>query len=135
VARGKIVTTEIACGDNLMSTLNRRLLSFCWGKMLRRQRTILQLLNTTDRSVSLTQLQKLLFLLRAETFVSRDGAFYEFLPYKFGPYSFAAAREVESLIAYGYIESAVSASSTSLIVTALGMREGKVIIKWLGGSS
>jgi hypothetical protein len=95
--------------------------------MLRRQRTVLQLLNTADRSVSLTQLQKLLFLLRAETFLNRDGAFYEFLPYKFGPYSFAAAREVDSLVAYGYIESVVSGSSTSLIVTALGIREGKVV--------
>jgi uncharacterized protein YwgA len=75
--------------------------------MLRRQRTVLKLLSVADGSVSATQLQKLLFLLWAETFLSRDRAFYEFLPYKFGPYSFAAAREVDSLVAYGYIESAV----------------------------
>jgi uncharacterized protein YwgA len=95
--------------------------------MLRRQRTVLKLLSIADASVSVTQLQKLLFLLRTETFLGRDRAFYEFLPYKFGPYSFAAAREVESLVAYGYIESVASASSTSLRVSELGIREGNAV--------
>ena len=92
--------------------------------MLRRQRTILKLLSIADGSVTMTRLQKLLFLLRAETFLKRDPTFYEFLPYRFGPYSFAATREIDSLVAYSYIESVTSASSTSLKVTELGIREG-----------
>jgi hypothetical protein len=59
------------------------------------------------------------FLLRHETFIKQDSAFYDFLPYKFGPYSFAAQREVEALTAYGYL----AASGSSLALTPLGARE------------
>ena len=68
--------------------------------MLRRQRAILKLLSTAGGSLSATQVQKLLFLLRQETFLRSDSAFYDFLPYKYGPYSFAANREIEALVAY-----------------------------------
>lgn len=87
--------------------------------MLRRQRTILKLLSTVDCSVPATKLQKYVFLLRQETFLGRDSSFYEFLPYKYGPYSFAAQREVEALTAYGYL----SLSGSSLALTDLGARE------------
>jgi hypothetical protein len=87
--------------------------------MLRRQRTILKLLAATDGTVSATQLQKYVFLLREETFLGQDRAFYEFLPYKFGAYSFSAQREVEALTKYGYIES----TTPSLGVTSLGRQE------------
>jgi uncharacterized protein YwgA len=87
--------------------------------MLRRQRTILRLLGTADDAVSATQLQKYLFLLREETFLGRDATFYEFLPYKFGPYSFAAQREIEALTTYGYIAS----FGSSLAITTLGKNE------------
>jgi uncharacterized protein YwgA len=87
--------------------------------MLRRQRTILKLLSTTDGGVSATQLQKYIFLLRKETVLCHDSTFYEFLPYRFGPYSFAAQREIETLTAYGYIQSAGSSHS----ITALGRIE------------
>jgi len=87
--------------------------------MLRRQRTILRILATAGGTVSATQLQKLAFLLREETHLGRDTAYYEFLPYKFGPYSFAAQREIEALTAYGYIES----SPASLSITTLGKKE------------
>lgn len=89
--------------------------------MLRRQRTILRLLSTVDGAVSATQLQKYAFLLREETFLRHDTTFYEFVPYKFGPFSFAAQREVEALTAYGYIEQA----ATSLCVTETGRTEAK----------
>jgi hypothetical protein len=87
--------------------------------MLRRQRTILRLLSTADEKVSATQLQKYIFLLREETFLGRGSAFYEFLPYRYGAYSFAAQREIDALVAYGYIES----SATSLEITTLGKKQ------------
>ena len=91
--------------------------------MLRRQRTILHVLTAADGSVSATQLQKYVFLLREETFLGQDGTFYEFLPYRFGAYSFAAQREIEALTNCGYIES----TSSSLCVTALGKREARQV--------
>ena len=76
--------------------------------MLRRQRTILEVLSAANAPVSATQFQKLVFLLREETFLKQDSTFYEFLPYRFGAYSFCAQREIEALISYGYIDSEVS---------------------------
>jgi len=91
--------------------------------MLRRQRTILRLLSVAGDQVSTTQLQKYIFLLREETSLGCDPAFYEFLPYKYGPYSFAAQREIDALVAYGYMES----STTSLDITTLGKTESNEI--------
>jgi Protein of unknown function, DUF488 len=87
--------------------------------MLRRQRTILKVLSTANAPLSATQIQKYMFLLREETQCSHDSTFYEFLPYKFGPFSFAAQREIETLAAYGYIES----GARSMRATALGKEE------------
>jgi uncharacterized protein (DUF488 family) len=91
--------------------------------MLRRQRTILRVLSADDGTLSATQLQKLLFLLREETFVGRETGFYEFLPYKYGAFSFAAHRETEALTAYGYITS----SNSSLGITSLGKKEASQV--------
>jgi uncharacterized protein YwgA len=90
--------------------------------MLRRQRTTLNLIANAG-SVSATQLQKYLFLMKEETFLSRDPAFYEFLPYKFGPYSFAATREIESLTNYGYVLD--DAPAKTLTLSALGKQEAR----------
>jgi len=87
--------------------------------VLRRQRTILKLFSTANCPVPATKLQKYMFLLSHETFLGRDSTFYDFLPYKYGPYSFAAQREVEALTAYGYL----APSGSSLIVTTLGAQE------------
>ncbi len=95
--------------------------------MLRRQRTILRILATVDGPVAVTQLHKYLFLLQKETFLSDDSAFYEFLPYKFGPYSFAANRELDALSAYSYITSTVSPTTTLLTLTALGTKEAQLV--------
>lgn len=94
-------------------------------EMLRRQRTILNLLSSAGRPVNATQLQKYLFLLKKETYLDGDSAFYEFLPYKYGPYSFSAHREIEGLVSNGYIESCASASAVSLTVTPIGAEEAK----------
>ncbi len=87
--------------------------------MLRRQRTILRVLSAANGMVTATQLQKFTFLLREETILGQDGAFYEFLPYRFGAYSFAAQREIEALTTYGYIES----TRSSLNLTDTGEKE------------
>ena len=97
----------------------------CIDAMLRRQRTILTLLSTVGGSLATTQLQKFLFLLKQETFLHSDSVFYEFLPYKFGPYSFAANREVEALVAYGYAKESSSGTSKVLSISPLGRREAR----------
>jgi uncharacterized protein YwgA len=91
--------------------------------VLRRQRTILKLFSTANCPIPATKLQKYVFLLSHETFLGRDATFYDFLPYKYGPYSFAAQREVEALTAYGYL----APSGSSLTLTTLGAREAMTV--------
>jgi uncharacterized protein (DUF488 family) len=95
--------------------------------MLRRQRTTLALLNEAKLPVSSTQLFKLMFLLSQETFVGKDTAFYEFLPHKYGPYSFALNRELEALVSQGYVQEQRSGSSNAYVVTPLGAKEQRII--------
>ena len=71
--------------------------------MLRRQKTILAILTEAKEPVSATVLVKLTFLLRQETDFRDDSAFYDFLPYKFGPFSFHLYRELEALKRDGYV--------------------------------
>lgn len=72
--------------------------------MLNRQRLILALLARAGGSASATQLVKLAFLLREETEVGRDRTFYGFVPYRYGPFSFALYRELAGLERDGYVE-------------------------------
>jgi len=65
--------------------------------VLRRQKTILALLAESKRPVTSTVLVKLAFLLRRETVLGHDSTFYEFLPYLYGPFSFALYRELDCL--------------------------------------
>lgn len=65
--------------------------------MLRRQKIILALLREAPQPLSPTVFVKLAFLLRQETEVRDDGTFYAFVPYRYGPFSFALYREVEAL--------------------------------------
>lgn len=71
--------------------------------MLRRQKMILALLSEAKQPLARTVLVKHAFLLRHETDVSSDPVFYDFVPYKFGPFSFALYRELESLQRDGYV--------------------------------
>lgn len=71
--------------------------------MLRRQKTILALLSEAKQPLARTVLVKHAFLLRQETDVGSDSVFYDFVPYKFGPFSFALYRELEALQRDGYI--------------------------------
>jgi hypothetical protein len=54
--------------------------------------------------VSHTRLVKVLFLLRHETSIRDDRTFYDFVPYRFGPFSFAFYRELKALERDGYLD-------------------------------
>lgn len=83
--------------------------------MLHRQRTLLALLDLAGGSASHTALTKWAFLLREESPSRGGSAFYQFLPYKFGPYSFCVFQEIGALTRNGYISE--SASNWSLTDT------------------
>jgi uncharacterized protein (DUF488 family) len=72
--------------------------------MLNRQRIVLALLDHAGKPIQNTILVKLAFLLRQETAVGRDPTFYDFVPYKQGPFSFGLYRELEALERDGYVE-------------------------------
>ncbi len=72
--------------------------------MLNRQRLILALLDRMGGPIQHTMLVKLAFLLRHETAVGQDRTFYQFVPYRHGPFSFALYRELDSLRRDGYVE-------------------------------
>jgi hypothetical protein len=95
--------------------------------MLRRQRTTLALLQEAGQTLSATQLFKLVFLLAEETSLGRGEAFYEFLPHKYGPYSFALNRELEALVSQGYIKEQHSGSTIAYAITPLGTREQRSV--------
>ena len=66
----------------------------------RRQRFLLSFINHIEGSVTLTELQKLVFL---HTMNAED-SFYDFIPYKFGAYSFQLAEDLDILRRDGYIK-------------------------------
>lgn len=71
--------------------------------MLRRQKIILALLDSAANRLSQTVFVKLSFLLRKETPVGDDTTYYDFVPYRYGPFSFALFRELEALIQQSYV--------------------------------
>jgi len=73
--------------------------------MLKRQKVLLGLLLKCERKPNKIELMKWLFLLKHETQIVGDTTFYDFVPYKYGPFSFVVYRELEELVNYGYVES------------------------------
>ena len=71
--------------------------------MLKRQKILLRILREANRPVSHIELVKAAFLLRAESILANEPAFYDFVPYKFGPFSFALYRELSALVRDGYV--------------------------------
>lgn len=71
--------------------------------MLHRQRVILEFLRLADRPVTHLELTKWSFLLRHETESAGGSAFYDFLPYKYGPFSFSLFQELGKLTATSYV--------------------------------
>jgi uncharacterized protein (DUF488 family) len=68
-----------------------------------------------------------MFLLSQETFLSQDEAFYDFLPHKYGPYSFALNRELDALASQGYIHEKHCGSTNTYAVTPLGTKEQRTV--------
>lgn len=71
--------------------------------ILSRQKTVLAILDAVGRELGHTTLVKLAFLVRTETRWGRVGAFYDFVPYKYGPFSFTLYRDLRALAASGYL--------------------------------
>ena len=71
--------------------------------MLNRQKALIELLRTARRPVLVTELTKWAFLLRAETASTGGSAFYDFVPYRFGPFSFALYHELRKLEREGWL--------------------------------
>ena len=65
--------------------------------MLNRQKNLLHILKTARRAVLKTELTKWSFLLRNETESQGGSAFYDFVPYRFGPFSFCLYQEAGKL--------------------------------------
>jgi uncharacterized protein (DUF488 family) len=82
--------------------------------MLNRQKVILELLKEAPRTPARIDLMKWLFLLRHETDLGEDPAFYDFVPYKYGPFSFTVYRELAGLAQYGYLDAESFKVSTVL---------------------
>lgn len=71
--------------------------------VLIRQKTVLSLLTQAGKPLSPTVFVKLVFLLRQETGLERGASFYDFVPYKFGPFSFTLYWELGALRKDGYV--------------------------------
>ena len=71
--------------------------------MLIRQKTVLALLLRANKPLNPTVFVKLAFLLRHETGLKNEPTFYNFVPYKYGPFSFALYRELTNLRRDGYV--------------------------------
>lgn len=70
--------------------------------MLKRERVLLELLHRAGRPLQRIELVKWAFVLRVELDSGGGSAFYEFLPFKQGPYSFALKREMDALVRDGF---------------------------------
>lgn len=73
--------------------------------MLRRHKILLGLLLEAPHEPSRTGLIKWLFLLREETCLKSESSFYDFVPYRYGPFSFTVYRDLEDLRRLGFLES------------------------------
>lgn len=71
--------------------------------MLSRQKLLLAILEAKGEPVTRTVLVKLAFLLRQTNDIESGAAFYDFVPFRFGPFSFALYRELGALIDLGLV--------------------------------
>lgn len=71
--------------------------------MLTRERIALRVLEEAGGSLNKTTFVKLMFLLRMETELNQLSSFYDFVPYKYGPHSFALYRDLYRLQSNGYV--------------------------------
>ncbi len=71
--------------------------------MIERQRITLDIISRARGKLTRTQLMKWLFLLKEETAIGKSPSFYEFVPYKYGPFSFLAYKELATLCNSGLV--------------------------------
>jgi uncharacterized protein (DUF488 family) len=71
--------------------------------MLKRQKTVLMLLKQASRPVQRVELMKWCFLLRVDSASKGSSAFYDFVPYKKGPFSFSLYQEIKRLVELNYV--------------------------------
>ena len=83
--------------------------------MLQRQKIILSIINHYDNDVSKIFFVKLAFLVGQESLIKNDSSYYDFVPYKYGPFSFSLYREINALEKNGYVnctEKSIRTNST-----------------------
>jgi uncharacterized protein (DUF488 family) len=85
--------------------------------MTARQSSLIKILSHLDGRTSKLHLVKLAFLLSKESADAPRTALYEFVPYKFGPYSFTLYYDLSQLVQDGWIE------TTNTDVRLLGFRK------------
>ena len=73
--------------------------------MITRQKILLLMLRHAERPVQRLELMKWCFLLRHESETGGGSSFYDFVPYKYGPFSFALYQEIEKLESMSFIVS------------------------------
>ncbi len=98
--------------------------------MLKRQKIILALLESAAKPLSRAMFVKLSFLLRVETEIGTDATFYDFVPYQFGPFSFALYREIEALERQSYLVQ----DDDRLSLAKRLVRETRALVEELPGS-
>ena len=81
--------------------------------MKTRQKILLHLIDGAPGIPHKTALMKWLFLLRQETVLRKWDTFYDFLPYRYGPFSFTVYQDLRSLVSSGLVRE--TADSVALI--------------------
>jgi len=71
--------------------------------MLNRQKALLYMIEQAGRPVTRLEITKWAFLLAHEMPSGGGTAFYQFLPYRLGPFSFCLYREIGALVHDGYL--------------------------------
>lgn len=88
--------------------------------MFTREKIVLKLLDQLPQPVSKTVFVKLVFLLRHETSLRNMSSFYDFVPYKYGPFSFTLYRELERLKSNGYVREVEGKLASLPLVASAG---------------
>ena len=84
--------------------------------MLSRQKFLLAMLLEAPSCLSKTALTKWVFLLKNEVCLGEKLTLYDFVPYKYGPFSFTLYRDLRNLMSNGYVDP----KGLSLCPTAVG---------------
>lgn len=86
--------------------------------MYKRQRILLGILLDSPKEPTHAELMSWVFLLKRETCLSVDRSFYEFVPYRYGPFSFTVYRDLEELARLGYLNGKGNSISSHLLAEA-----------------